>query len=224
MTSTNKRYRTLLATLLVVLVATISLASTDSASAVTNLVDNGDFESGSTDWTFTNTDIVTSAFPHNWDVYDGVNALDLNGSNSGSITQTIDTDPGNKYRVEFRLSANPQCGSEIKTLTGSGGDNPGTSFSFLSPVGASHTSLAWAEQQFFFVADGSSETVSFVSNTPGFCGAMLDAIIVTDEGPPLPTSGTQCKKGGWEDYGIFKNQGDCVSFVATNGNNPPAYG
>lgn len=41
--------------------------------------------------------------------------------------------------------------------------------------------------------------------------------------PPLPTSVDQCKKGGWMIYGIFKNQGDCVSFVATKGKNQPAY-
>ena len=46
-------------------------------------------------------------------------------------------------------------------------------------------------------------------------------IVVTDT-PPLPTSKDQCKDGGWQSYGIFKNQGDCVSFVATGGKNPPA--
>jgi hypothetical protein len=35
----------------------------------------------------------------------------------------------------------------------------------------------------------------------------------------LPTSKDQCKNGGWQQYGVFKNQGDCVSFVATGGNN-----
>jgi len=39
---------------------------------------------------------------------------------------------------------------------------------------------------------------------------------------PLPTSKDQCKKGGWRQYGDFKNQGDCVSFVATRGRNEPA--
>jgi hypothetical protein len=38
----------------------------------------------------------------------------------------------------------------------------------------------------------------------------------------LPTTADQCKKGGWQTYGVFKNQGDCVSFVATAGKNPPA--
>ena len=33
----------------------------------------------------------------------------------------------------------------------------------------------------------------------------------------------QCKHGGWKSFGtLFKSQGDCVSFLATHGKNPPA--
>jgi hypothetical protein len=42
--------------------------------------------------------------------------------------------------------------------------------------------------------------------------------------PSGPTSKDQCKNGGWRTFGVFKNQGDCVSFVATKGKNPPAAG
>jgi hypothetical protein len=44
----------------------------------------------------------------------------------------------------------------------------------------------------------------------------------------LPTTKDECKNGGWETFTgfqgqtIFKNQGDCVSFVATGGKNQPA--
>jgi hypothetical protein len=38
----------------------------------------------------------------------------------------------------------------------------------------------------------------------------------------LPVTKQECKKGGWRDFGVFKNQGDCVSFVATGGRNEPA--
>ncbi|MBA3261149.1 MAG: HYR domain-containing protein [Thermoleophilaceae bacterium] len=38
----------------------------------------------------------------------------------------------------------------------------------------------------------------------------------------LPTSKEECTNGGWRNFGsIFKSQGDCVSFVATGGKNPP---
>jgi hypothetical protein len=46
--------------------------------------------------------------------------------------------------------------------------------------------------------------------------------VVVIDAPKLPTATSQCKNGGWQTYGIFKNQGDCVSFVATGGKNPPA--
>jgi hypothetical protein len=40
---------------------------------------------------------------------------------------------------------------------------------------------------------------------------------------PGPTSKDACKNGGWRNFTnpAFKNQGDCVSFVATGGKNPP---
>ena len=37
----------------------------------------------------------------------------------------------------------------------------------------------------------------------------------------LPTRKEECKDGGWRTFGVFKNQGDCVSFVATRGRNQP---
>ena len=58
------------------------------------------------------------------------------------------------------------------------------------------------------------------SGFPDFTNATGN-VVVTDT-RPLPTSKDECKNGGWKTYGIFKNQGDCVSFVATGGKNPPA--
>ena len=53
----------------------------------------------------------------------------------------------------------------------------------------------------------------------GFAGEVT--VVDAPPHPPLPTSKEQCKKGGWQRFGVFKNQGDCVSFVATGGKNPP---
>jgi hypothetical protein len=62
--------------------------------------------------------------------------------------------------------------------------------------------------------------------TVGFTRLAQDQVtsgdIVVIDAPPLPTSKDQCKNGGWQSYGVFKNQGDCVSFVATGGKNQPA--
>jgi hypothetical protein len=39
----------------------------------------------------------------------------------------------------------------------------------------------------------------------------------------LPPSKSQCKHGGWKSFGgRFRNQGDCVSFIATGGRNQPS--
>jgi hypothetical protein len=39
----------------------------------------------------------------------------------------------------------------------------------------------------------------------------------------LPVGKNECRNGGWRSFGtVFKNEGDCVSFVATGGRNQPA--
>ena len=42
---------------------------------------------------------------------------------------------------------------------------------------------------------------------------------------PAPTRKEQCKSGGWRTFPAlgFKNQGDCVGFVATGGKSPPRH-
>jgi hypothetical protein len=52
--------------------------------------------------------------------------------------------------------------------------------------------------------------------------AVTTGDIVVHDAQPLPTSKDQCKHGGWQTFGVFTNQGDCVSFVSTGGKNPPA--
>jgi hypothetical protein len=43
----------------------------------------------------------------------------------------------------------------------------------------------------------------------------------TSTGACAPTTTQHCNKDGWKAYGVFKNQGDCVSYVATHGKNEP---
>jgi hypothetical protein len=46
-------------------------------------------------------------------------------------------------------------------------------------------------------------------------------VVVTDA-QPVPATKQDCKNGGWRNFGNFKNQGDCLSFVATKGENRPS--
>ena len=73
--------------------------------------------------------------------------------------------------------------------------------------------------------EGSDPAVGATVNLNGLGGAFSmneSANLVT-----VPTSKDQCKNGGWQTYADangtpFKNQGDCVSYVATHGKNPPS--
>jgi hypothetical protein len=68
------------------------------------------------------------------------------------------------------------------------------------------------------VADSAGDC-SFVP--PVSIAEVIEGGISIVDAPPRPTTRDQCKNGGWRTYGVFKNQGDCVSFVATGGKNPP---
>ena len=83
------------------------------------------------------------------------------------------------------------------------------------------------------VSDGSTDTFSLLGDgreptdcspfpAPGFGGSLSNGDLQVVDAPPLPTTKEQCKGGGWRAYAVFKNQGDCVSFVATAGRNGPA--
>jgi hypothetical protein len=51
-----------------------------------------------------------------------------------------------------------------------------------------------------------------------------DGIGTACDSTELPTSKDECKNGGWQAFNgtaTFRNQGDCVSYVATQGKNPP---
>ena len=83
------------------------------------------------------------------------------------------------------------------------------------------------------VRDGSPDTISLLGfgreatdcspfPSPGFEGSLSNGDLEVVDAPPLPTTKDQCKGGGWRAYGVFTNQGDCVSFVATGRRNGPA--
>jgi hypothetical protein len=91
---------------------------------------------------------------------------------------------------------------------------------------------------FFFVSGRSVGFGAFATTTaPTVCPTVVggqpfdqafgplpmdDFGIVIVDAPPLPTSKEQCKNGGWRNIPGFKNEGDCVAFVATGGKNQPS--
>lgn len=80
-----------------------------------------------------------------------------------------------------------------------------------------------------FVA-GQTYTVSFYQGSRSDFGGTTTYTVTLDyvvPSNPVATSADQCKQGGWQFLtdnlgNRFKNQGDCVSFVATKGKNKAA--
>jgi hypothetical protein len=64
-----------------------------------------------------------------------------------------------------------------------------------------------------------AKTLFFGSSRDGGEGS-FDVYMTTRE-QVLPATKDDCKKGGWERFGVFENQGDCVSYVATGARNGP---
>ena len=85
--------------------------------------------------------------------------------------------------------------------------------------------LNQAQQQTFAASSGAL-------NVPALGSTTAKAVAPTATPTPtvssynVPSTDEDCKKGGWETFytpaGTFKNQGDCVSWVQTNGRNAPA--
>lgn len=156
-----------------------------------------------------------------WIAQDGGRSLDMTGSNGlpGAISQTFDTTVNNTYVVEFALAGNPAGGSAVKTLTVVGTGSAPITYTF-DTTGHSLSSMGWTTEAHSFVATGASTTLTFTSMDPGFFGPALDNVRVTE----IVATGANCKNDGWLTMldtagNSFKNQGDCVSFYATDGKN-----
>lgn len=156
---------------------------------------------------------------------DGFRAVDLNstiGLGAGAISQSIATTPGAPYVLTFSYSAHPFAGCYFgpKPMQASAGD----AYVVVTPDPGSEGYLGginvWHSATLSFTATSSSTTISFASLLGDSCaGPLVDDVAVE---AVLPTTKEQCKNGGWQAFGIFKNQGDCVSFVATKGKNLPS--
>lgn len=64
--------------------------------------------------------------------------------------------------------------------------------------------------------------ITSVTINPTISTAFWDFFIDNVAFTAFPTTTSECKDGNWETFGFFKNQGDCVSYVATGGKNQPA--
>jgi hypothetical protein len=133
---------------------------------------------------------------------------------------------------------NGSCGGG--PIDGSGGNQTGTSGSGLLGAGSPGTGVlrsggccgvpgGGGGGGYYGGAGGGNDTGGGggsgfgPAGTTFYSGVRSGDGVITVSYLALPTSKDQCKHGGWQTFGtVFKNQGDCVSFVATGGTNPPS--
>jgi len=214
------------------ILASMFVYTISAALATSSLVLNGSFENGANpgsfitvhpgDTSIDNWSVVSGDVDYigtYWQSSDGNRSIDMTGDMPGAIMQNVPTLAGALYTVSFDLSGNPACAPSLKSLNVDTGSTP-MNFTYDTAVMGNTTSdMKWVPESFDFSATSAMTPLTFTSLTPGFCGPALDNVAVTQV---LPTTKGECKDGGWMAYGVFKNQGDCISFVATNGKNLPS--
>ncbi|MFD5919050.1 DUF642 domain-containing protein [Kitasatospora sp. NPDC058201] len=113
-----------------------------------------------------------------WDVAEGHQSLDLNGSTTGSVSQTFPVAPLTTYLVTFKLAGNPVWAPALKT--GQVRVNGTTVLDFAFDVsGHGLRSMGYVEQTTAFTnLLGTSATLTFASTTPGYGGPVIDDVKV----------------------------------------------
>jgi Protein of unknown function (DUF642)/PEP-CTERM motif len=128
--------------------------------------------------------------------FDGVQFLDLDGISAGSISQTFVTTAGTLYELSFAYANNPfrnnpfDSGDPSATVkvfdTGTNADLASLSISHNTSTGSDYQ---WTSSgQIDFIAEGSSTTLSFISNDAAGSdgGILLDAVSVNAAASVVP--------------------------------------
>ena len=148
------------------------------------------------------------------------------GTTTGAYTFTRTGDLGAALDVDYTVTGTATAGSDYVALSGTASFAAGaaTTVVTVTPIddavdeGDETVIVTLDADAAYSIGDDDQATVTIADNDEAD----------DDDGqqdPPalvIPFSMSDCKDGGWMDFGVFKNQGDCVSFVATKGKNPPA--
>jgi len=193
------------------LVAVLALAA-QSASATTNLIQNGSFENGvnpgSGFVTVFSGDSVSidnwtvidgfGAFPNGsvdyiggyWAASDGARSIDLSGNSPGGVAQTFATVIGKTYFVQFDMAANPDGLPDLKLLISTAGNSPvignvAVGGFTASRVGQTHANMGWDTKTFVFTAQSTSTILAFQAAQAGPYGPALDNVRVSAVPEPV---------------------------------------
>jgi hypothetical protein len=166
-----------------------------------------------------------------------IGEIDL-GGNFNAVSDPGGANPSGQVLYHVGGGLGPTVQGSVTCLSVSGNTAvigfQGTQFPFEQPTAPVSGELVVADNGPAKFAPGppSLDTVAVSERVPSTSPPNCSAPGPLNQGPfrvfgdiivtaALPASKEQCKNGLWRDFGVFKNQGDCVGFVATGGRNPP---
>ncbi|MDE1925467.1 MAG: choice-of-anchor C family protein [Patescibacteria group bacterium] len=157
-------------------------------------VSNGSFETGTSPGSFltltapNGTDITNWTVDSGtidyigtyWTASNGSRSLDLNGTSTGSISQTFPTIVGAAYKVTFDLSGNPAGGPSLKDVLVSATGAASQHFTYdTAAAGNTLADMKWQPETYSFTATAANTTLTFASQITGSFGPALDNVAVT---------------------------------------------
>ncbi|MFI5617866.1 choice-of-anchor C family protein [Streptomyces sp. NPDC051567] len=124
-------------------------------------------------------DLIGAGF---WQAAEGNQSVDLNGNQTGAVSQTFSTIVGRTYTVTYALASNPAGAPTVKTGRVLVDGQNFQDFSFDS-TGKTFTAMGYVQRQVTFVANAPTTTLGFVSTQPGAYGPVIDDVRVTAGSP-----------------------------------------
>jgi large repetitive protein len=127
-------------------------------------------------------------------------ATDASGNSSSCTTfvTVVDTTP-----------PTITCPSNITVVAGAGGTAVVTYSAVASDI-AGPVTISYSPASGSTFAVGTTPVVATATDASGLTTQCGFTVTVT---PFVPTTSDECRNGGWMAFGIFKNQGECISFV-----------
>ena len=110
-----------------------------------------------------------------WTASDGFNSLDMDGSSTGEIAQTISTVIGQSYTVGFDFAGNPT--GDIKHMGVQATGSAQQVYSF-DTAGHATYGMGWVHETYAFTATSLLTALTFTSLTGGSSGPALDNVTI----------------------------------------------
>jgi len=112
-----------------------------------------------------------------WQSPQGVQSIDLCGTQSGGIQQFVPTTVAQRYVLTFAMAGNPNGDPPVKVMTFRVGDNDPQLLSF-DTTGHSNSDMGWTYHTYPFIATADSTELVFSSTILASYGPTLDDVHV----------------------------------------------